>query len=197
MAFSTYINLIVGGDQLSAYSTSLPAGSSINAGSPVMTMSGTATPTSCIEALTCFVTGVTFQQTTFNGGVIYSSGNGYGGGVFHYSDTNSYPFKLSTLPGSTTPNTMPYAVTATGLACASGIQVASLIVSLSSTALSGTSAATVIPVTVLNPNGNIAVNIPLTQLNGTSFVYCQNTVSSNGNFVCQDDQGRMIQQILG
>ena len=197
MAFSTYINLIVGGDQLSAYSSALPANSSINAGTPVITMSGTATPTSCIEALTAYVTGLTLQQTTFNGGVIYTSGVGYGGGVFHYSDSNTYPAKLSTLAGSTTPNTLSYGITATGLACASGIQVASLIVNLSSTALSGTSAGTVIPVTVINPNGNVADNIPFTQINGSSYVYCVNTVSNNGNFICQDDQGRMIQAILG
>lgn len=137
-----------------------------------------------IANLTCFITGLNFAQTQYNGADGWEAAQ-YG--VFSFFDYNlsagTYPHKI--IAGATVPglNNISAQLSATGAECASGIQVGTLYATVSSTALSGTSAgitgAGVIPVTV-----NIIDNTNTTQ------VFCINTPVNQ--FVCQQDLSRYV-----
>lgn len=99
------------------------------------------------QFLTAVVTGWYFAQTTYNGSPTYISNQN---GIYSAGDGgNTFPFRLffNQVQGF---NVLDYTLIATGQECASGAQVGTVYWSLSSTALSGTSAGTIIPIEVAN-----------------------------------------------
>lgn len=135
----------------------LPALSTISAYSgstyPQIRLSTTNTET------TAFVTGISFAQTVYNGSPTFVSNQN---GVFAF-ESGTYglpiilPYKLwnSTTEGV---NTLAFRLSATGQECASGAQIGTVYLTLSSTALSATSAGDVLlPVTNVMPGINTTV----------------------------------------
>ena len=99
------------------------------------------------QYLTAYITGWYFAQTTYNGSPTYVANQN---GIYSATNgANTFPFKLyyDEVEGY---NTLDYTLIATGQECASGAQVGTVYWSLSSTALSGTSAGTTIPIEVVN-----------------------------------------------
>lgn len=143
------------------------------------------------QYVTAYLLDAKFYQTTYNGGTVFVTNQN---GVFSFDASTTvattFPYKLfynETL-GS---NTLGYRLSATGQECASGIQIGAVVWTLSSTALSGTSAGTTIPITVGNggyENGTPAVSA-VTQ------VFCLNTPA--GNYICQQDLSRIVQGFEG
>lgn len=108
---------------------------------------------------TAFVTAISFAQTVYNGGQTFVANQN---GVFSF-ESGAYglpitlPYKLwnSTTEGV---NTLSFRLSATGQECASGVQVGTVYLTLSSTALSGTSAGPLLmPVTNVMPGINTSV----------------------------------------
>jgi len=147
------------------------------------------------EFLTAYVTGYYFAQTVYNGGPTYVSQQN---GIYSSTDgSNVFPFKLyyNKVEGY---NTLDYTLSATGQDCASGLQTCTVFWSLSTTALTGTSAGTVIPVTVENNINtfNSVTSVPF--ISASTNVFCLNTPfpSNNPVYICQTEFSRM-QQFLG
>jgi hypothetical protein len=98
------------------------------------------------EALTAVVTGFYFAQTTYNGSPTFVTNQN---GIYAATDgDNIFPYRLYYADWGY--NTLDYTIEATGQACASGAQVGTVYWSLSTTALTGTSAGTVMPIEVAN-----------------------------------------------
>lgn len=149
------------------------------------------------EYLTAMVTGYYFQQLTFNGSPTYVSNQN---GVFSSTDgDNSFPFKLfyNTAQGY---NTLDYTLSATGQACASGLQTSVIYWTLSTTALTGTSAGTTIPVTVANTGVSFDGGVTTQPVvSSTTNVFCLPSYfpsSSEPVYLCVDEFARK-QQYLG
>lgn len=143
------------------------------------------------EYLTAYLLDANFYQITYNGGTVYVTNQN---GVFSFSPSTTvattFPYKLfynQTL-GS---NTLGYRLSATGQECASGIQIGAVVWTLSSTALSGTSAGTTIPVTV----GNGGYDSATPAVSSVTQVFCIN--SPVGNYICQQDLSRIVQGFEG
>lgn len=149
------------------------------------------------EYLTAYVLGYYFQQSVYNGSPTYVANQA---GIFSSTNgDNTFPFKLyyNLDEGY---NTLDYTLSATGQACASGLQTASVIWTLSSTALSGTSAGTVIPVSVANQQYSFdsgVTTVPVISTNTN--VFCLNSPFPNSQqpvYICFDEFARK-QQFLG
>lgn len=150
------------------------------------------------EFLTAYVLDAYMVQETYNGGIIYKANQN---GIFTYynGDTtpNVMPYQLyrSLIEGY---NTLTFSLSATGQECASGIQIGTVYWTLSSTALSGTSAGTVIPVTVSNSFGP---NLQVPSISAATQVFCRNSVNTNfdplSTYVCDDDRRRMTIMVQG
>lgn len=147
------------------------------------------------EFLTAFVTGYYFAQTVYNGGPTYVTQQN---GIYTSTDgSNVFPFKIyyNKVEGY---NTLDYTLSATGQDCASGLQTCTVYWSLSTTALTGTSAGDVIPVTVGNDIStfNSVTSVPF--ISASTNVFCLNTPfpSDNPVYICQTEFSRM-QQFLG
>jgi len=145
------------------------------------------------ERLTAYLLDSSFVQSTYNGGVVYITNQN---GVFSYyagTTVNTvFPFKLYVDPLDGY-NTIGYSLTATGQECASGIQIGSVYWTLSSTALSGTSAGTRMPIEVNNTPGP---NSTMPSISTTTQVFCLNTASLGGSYICDQDRRRVIQAAL-
>lgn len=159
MGFSTSITLSAGANSLNGRGI-LPALSSISSYSgasyPIIALSATSTAGS---QLTAYLTGVTLSQTQYNGSPTYVA---LQNGIFTFEDgtyaaANTYPYKLVLDGTNIVTNTLAFRLSATGVGPASGLQTATLTWALSSTALSGTSAGTTIPVTVTNNGGGASI----------------------------------------
>ena len=100
--------------------------------------------------------------------------------------------------GNQSYSTVDWYLSATGQACASGIQTGVVYWTLSSTALSATSAGTVIPVTVNNPTMSFDGVTSYPVVSAATNVFCINTPfpSDNPVYICQGEFSR-IQQFLG
>lgn len=149
------------------------------------------------EYLTAMVTGYYFQQLTFNGSPTYVSNQN---GIFSSTDgDNSFPFKLfyNTAQGY---NTLDYTLSATGQACASGLQTSVIYWTLSTTALTGTSAGTTIPVTVANAGVSFDGGVTTQPVvSSVSNVFCLPSYfpsSAEPVYLCVDEFARK-QQYLG
>ena len=144
------------------------------------------------ERLTAYLLDSSFVQSTYNGGVVYITNQN---GIFNYYDgttvNNIYPFKLYYDPVAGY-NTIGYSLMATGQECASGIQIGSVYWTLSSTALSGTSAGTIIPV---NVNNIASPTSTMPSVSTTTQVFCLNTTALGGSYICDQDRRRVIQAI--
>jgi len=147
------------------------------------------------EYLTAYVLSWNFTQTVYNGGPSYVTNQN---GVFSSTDgDNAFPFKLY-YDADEGYNTLDFTLSATGQACASGLQTGTIYWTLSSTALSGTSAGDVIPVEVSNDliTFNGVTNAPF--VSASTNVFCVNTPfpSDTQNYICEGEFAR-IQQFLG
>jgi hypothetical protein len=151
------------------------------------------------EFLTAMVTGYYFQQLTFNGSPTYVTNQN---GIFSSTDgDNSFPFKLfyNKVLGY---NTLDYTLSATGQACASGLQTSVIYWTLSTTALTGTSAgaATAMPITVSNAGVSFDGGVTTTPvLSSITNVFCLPSYfpsSSEPVYLCFDEFARK-QQFLG
>lgn len=147
------------------------------------------------EFLTAYVTGYYFGQTVYNGGAAYVTNQN---GIFTSTDgDNAFPFKLYYNKNEGY-NTLDFTLSATGQDCASGLQTGTIYWSLSTTALTGTSAGTVIPVTVANDvnSFNMVTSVPF--VSAVTNVFCLNTPfpSDNPVYICQGEFSRM-QQFFG
>lgn len=147
------------------------------------------------EYLTAYVTGYYFAQTVFNGGAAYIANQN---GIFTSTDgDNVFPFKLYYNQDEGY-NTLDYTLSATGQDCASGVQTGVVFWSLSSTALSGTSAGNVIPVEVANQVNTFNGVTSFPFISAPTNVFCVNTPfpSDNPVYICQGEFAR-LQQFLG
>jgi hypothetical protein len=149
------------------------------------------------EKLTAYVLGYYFQQSVYNGGPTYVANQA---GIFSSTNgDNTFPYKLyyNAAEGY---NTLDYSLSATGLACASGLQTGVVLWSLSSTALSGTSAGTVIPVEVANQQLSFDSGVTtVPYISAASNVFCLNSPFPNSQqpvYICFDEFARK-QQFLG
>ena len=144
------------------------------------------------ERLTAYLLDSSFVQSTYNGGVVYITNQN---GIFsYYAGTTVdtvFPFKLYYDPVAGY-NTIGYSLMATGQECASGIQIGSVYWTLSSTALSGTSAGTIIPVDV---NNTASPTSTMPSVSTTTQVFCLNTTALGGSYICDQDRRRVIQAI--
>lgn len=145
------------------------------------------------EFLTAYVTGYYFQQSVYNGSPTYVANQN---GIFTSTNGgNVFPYKLyyDKVEGY---NTLDYTLSATGQACASGLQTATIIWTLSSTALSGTSAGNVIPVEVANQQVSFDFGVTSAPyVSGTTNVYCVPTGYPAGDpvYYCFDEFARLQQ----
>jgi hypothetical protein len=140
------------------------------------------------QALTCYVTAASFALLTSNGAPIFTGQNS---SVFSFNDDgNVFPFKL--YYNASEYNTLDYRLSATGQDCASGVQIGAVYWSLSTTALSSTSAGTTIPVEVTN------AGMPVAGYDGATFtcvisaqtqVFCVNTgfPAGTNEYLCQGE----------
>jgi hypothetical protein len=201
MGFSTYIQITNGtGNSANTLNGrgNLPALSTISAtsGPEGVNTPGVRLDPTTTAALTCYAIGFYVTQSLYNGGPTYVTD---GNGIFTGTNAGTtFPAKLyyNANYGS---NTLNYTLCATGQNCASGAQICTLVWDLSSTALSGTSAGTTIPISLLNNQYDLDGNgtySPVVTANTT--VYCLNTPfpSDNPVYICQDEFSR-IQQFLG
>jgi hypothetical protein len=148
------------------------------------------------EAVTAYLLGAELYSTTINGGVIFVTNQN---SIFSFeaatTSPNVFPFKLYLSPSEY--NSIGYRLSATGQECASGVQVCAVVWTLSSTALSATSAGNVIPITV--SNGGVTSDVP--SVSSVTQVFCINTpiYGSDGvvRFVCQADLSRFVQSYMG
>ena len=146
--------------------------------------------------LSAYLLNYYFIQTAYNGGASYVTNQN---GIFSYQDgNNSYPYLLYINQGNQSYSTVDWYLSATGQACASGIQTGVVYWTLSSTALSATSAGTVIPVTVSNPTMSFDGVTSYPVVSAATNVFCINTPfpSDNPVYICQGEFSR-IQQFLG
>jgi len=86
-------------------------------------------------------------------------------------------------------------LTATGQECASGIQIGSVYWTLSSTALSGTSAGANarMPIEV---NNTASPTSTMPSVSTTTQVFCLNTAALGGSYICDQDR-RRVGQAMG
>jgi len=147
------------------------------------------------ERLTAYLLDSSFVQSTYNGGVVYITNQN---GVFsYYAGTtvdSVFPFKLYVDPLDGY-NTIGYSLTATGQECASGIQIGSVYWTLSSTALSGTSAGANarMPIEV---NNTASPTSTMPSVSTTTQVFCLNTAALGGSYICDQDR-RRVGQAMG
>lgn len=147
------------------------------------------------EAVTAYVLDATLYSTTINGGVIFTT-NQNSIYTFEAATTtaNIFPFKL--YKSATEYNSIGYRLSATGQECASGVQVCAVVWTLSSTALSATSAGVEL---IDVGNGGYATGTPA--VSATTQVFCINTpiYGDDGlvRFVCQADLSRFVQSYMG
>lgn len=139
--------------------------------------------------ITAYVTDISFSQTTYNGGptfIVTQNPGIFGFEAGTYASSITYPYKLYFGGGES--NTLAFRISATGTECASGAQVGTIYLTLSSQALS--SNGSVLSAVSVN-NTNYIASI------GTT-VYCTPTrfPSDLGTYICQQEFARM-QQYLG
>jgi len=145
--------------------------------------------------LSAYLLNYYFAQTVYNGSPTYISNQN---GIFTYQDgSNTYPYLLYINQGNSSYSTVDWYLSATGQICASGLQTGVIYWTLSSTALSATSAG-VIPVAVNNPTISFDGVTSYPYVSAATNVFCVNTPfpSDNPVYICQDEFSR-IQQFLG
>lgn len=157
MGFSTILALSTNKNTLNGRGT-LAALSAIDSG-PLLV--GLSANTQMIN-LTAYVTNGYITQDVYNGSETFVANQN---GVFsEENDTNVYPVRFYRGATSAIFNTLQYNISATGNPSSSGIQVASLRLTLSSTALSGGSAGdvpvAVTPLEITVPMQVFTVNTP-------------------------------------
>ena len=203
MGFSTTVFLAVSGNTLTGRGL-LPALSTIDAAVVPGVLNNAvflASAATDQQNLTCFVMSSQLTQSIYNGGIDYVTNQN---GIFTYTDGYSgtatrpgYPYKLySSLAAKNgfASNQLFYTLSATGQECASGVQTATVLYTLSSTALSGTSAG-------LTGAGVILVTLNSVLTSFDTDVYCQNFVNTQFDptsaFICDDDRRRMTVIVQG
>jgi len=145
------------------------------------------------EFLTAYITGYYFQQSVYNGSPTYVANQN---GIFTSTNGgNTFPYKLYYNKNEGF-NTLDFTLSATGQQCASGLQAATIIWTLSTTALSSTSAGTTIPVEVANAQASFdfgVTNAPF--VSATTNVFCVPTPYPAGDpvYVCFDEFARLQQ----
>ena len=145
------------------------------------------------EFLTAYVTGYYFQQSVYNGSPTYVANQN---GIFTSTNGgNTFPYKLyyNKTEGY---NTLDYSLSATGQACASGLQTATIIWTLSTTALSSTSAGTTIPVAVANDQVSFDFGVTSAPfVSGDTNVFCVPTPypANDPVYACFDEFARLQQ----
>lgn len=144
------------------------------------------------QNLTCIIIAEQFAQILYNGSPTFVANQN---GIYSFANgDNTFPYKIynSSTEGF---NTIDYYLSATGQACASGQQDGCVFWQLSTTCLSGTSAGTVIPVTVTNDLISFDGVTSYPYISGHTSVWCINSPfpSSDPVYYCQDEFSRMQQ----
>lgn len=139
--------------------------------------------------ITAYITDISFGQTTYNGGptfIVTQNPGVFGFEPGTYGSSITYPYKLYYGGGES--NTLAFRISATGTECASGAQVGTIYLTLSSQALSSNGSG-LSAVAVFNPNYTASID---------TTVYCVPTrfPSDLGTYICQQEFARM-QQYLG
>jgi hypothetical protein len=151
----------------------LPALSSISANSQGVSaiMPAVKIQNGTVSQLSAYLTGFYFQQTVYNGSPTYLA---LQSGIYSYKDgDNIFPYKLY-IDQSVTPtaySTIDWYLSATGQGAASGAQTGVVFWTLSSTALSATSAGVI----------SVAINNPVISFDG---VTCQPYISAATTVYC-------------
>ena len=194
MGFSTTVFLAVSGNTLTGRGL-LPALSTIDAAVVPGVLNNAvflASAATDQQNLTCFVMSSQLTQSIYNGGIDYVTNQN---GIFTYTDGYSYKLYSSlAAKNGFASNQLFYTLSATGQECASGEQTATVLYTLSSTALSGTSAG-------LTGAGVILVTLNSVLTSFDTDVYCQNFVNTQFDptsaFICDDDRRRMTVIVQG
>ena len=145
--------------------------------------------------LSAYLLNYYFAQTQYQGGPTYVAQQN---GIFTYQDgNNTYPYLLYINQGNSSYSTIDWYMSATGNAGASGAQTGVIYWTLSSTALSATSAG-VIPVAVTNPVMSFDGVTTVPYISAATTVYCINSPFPPDNpvYFSQADFQR-IQAYLG
>lgn len=144
--------------------------------------------------LTCIIVGEYFAQILYNGSPTFVANQN---GIYSFENgENALPYKIYNSPASLGFNTIDYYLSASGQACASGQQDGCVFWQLSTTCLSGTSAGTVIPVTVTNDVISIDQGVTsFPYISANTSIWCINSPfpSNDPVYYCQSEFSRMQQ----
>jgi hypothetical protein len=178
------------------WATPLPALSAVTASVDGNSLPAVRLDQTLNESLTCFVTSFYFQQTVFNGSPTYIAQQQ---GIFAATDGgNVFPFKLYLSDEGF--NTLDFSLSATGNPSASGVQTGVVWWSLSSTALSATSAGVEV-IEVLNQPVSFDGVTSFPVLSTATDVYCINSPfppTSDGTYqYFSFEEFARMQQFLG